>query len=635
MIQIKNIDLTLYGKLLFRGASLTVHSGEHVGLTGNNGCGKSTLFGLIMHKFQVDAGDVYVPDKLTIAHMAQEVKALSQPAIDYVLDGDKTFRNIERLIKKAEINEDNDALADLYDQYSVHNGYTANARAEQLLHGLGFKQDQINKPVNDFSGGWRMRLNLAQTLMCPSDLLLLDEPTNHLDLDAIYWLESWLKQYQGTLIFISHDKIFLDKVADNISHIEHKKITLYTGNYSAFEKARAEKLALQQSLYDKQQRQKAHLQQFIDRFKAKATKARQAQSRIKALSRMEEMVPAHVNSPFSFTFVASDKMSDPLLSIRDGVIGYNKEPWLKNINISLHPYSRIGLLGPNGAGKSTLIKSLVNDDLFLSGGVTKGEHLSVGYFSQHQLESLDLDASPTLHIQRLSPEAREQEVRDFLGSFDFHGDKALELVSGFSGGEQVRLAIAIIAWKKPNLLLLDEPTNHLDLDMRYALTIALQAFEGAVVLIAHDRSLLEAVTEELWLVHNNTASRFDGDLNTYAQWLKDHAKKKSKVSCGEKNFSPAKGKYDKKKQRRMMAEDRKKTQSILSRIKSIEESLALSQAELSKTEKLLGDSELYSDDQKQELSVLLEKQSVLTQTVLNLEDEWVGVNEILEQMKKS
>jgi len=615
------------GKPLFHNASMTIHYGQRIGLTGINGCGKSSLFSLILGDIQSDSGDVFVPSKLCIAHMEQEVEALNQPAIEYVLDGDKQLRVIEKSIQEAENSHDNEKLAHLYDKLATHDGYTAKARAEQLLHGLGFSQDKLNLPVSDFSGGWRMRLNLAQTLMCPSDVMLLDEPTNHLDLDAIYWLESWLKQYTGTLLFISHDRVFLDNVANNIAHIEQQKITLYSGNYASYERARTERLALQQSSFEKQKKQKEHLQKFIDRFKAKATKARQAQSRIKALSRMEAIAPAHIHSPFSFTFIANKKMSDPLLTLQKVNLGYSERPWLSNIDINFHPTSRIGLLGPNGAGKSTFIKALAGEIPLLSGDMIEGENLSIGYFAQHQLESLDLNASPHLHIQRLSPDAKEQDIRTFLGGFAFHGDKALEAVKGFSGGEQARLALAIIAWKRPNLLLLDEPTNHLDLDMRYALTVALQSFEGAVVLISHDRSLIDAVTDELWLVYNHEVTLFNGDLLAYTQWIKDQ-----EVS-EESKYKQETTSSNRKEQRRVEAKNRKILQTYQKEVNTLEKELTEKQIKCTEVEAALAAPELYTDSEKDRLLSLLQQQSDLKEAINELEGKWMNAIENLENQQ--
>lgn len=626
MIQFNGIQLIRGGKILFDEASFSVYDGQHIGLTGINGSGKSSLFALIKGEIQCDRGDVDIPASLRIAHMAQEVEALTQPAVEYVLDGDKNLRATERAIHQAETEDDHHALAHLYDQLCVQDGYTARTRAEQLLHGLGFSQKQLENPVKSFSGGWRVRLNLAQTLMMPSDLLLLDEPTNHLDLEAIIWLESWLKQYKGTLIFISHDRAFLDKVANNILHTERQTITLYSGNYSAFERIRAAKLALQQSTYEKQQRQQAHLQQFIDRFKAKATKAKQAQSRIKMLEKMEEVAPAHVDSPFNFTFKASEKMSDPLLAVRNGVIGYNDKPWLKNIKINFHPDSRIGLLGANGAGKSTLIKAIAGEHDFLSGNVTQGEHLRIGYFAQHQLESLDPEASARLHIQRISSTAREQEIRNFLGRFAFHGDKVLEAVKNFSGGEQARLALAIIAWKQPNLLLLDEPTNHLDLEMRYALTIALQSFTGAVVLISHDRSLIEAVVDEFYLVHDNTLTPFDGDLHSYAKWLKDQSSTTRKKNSQAKKKAPSKDKSTPTKE----VDNSKHLQKNQHKLKKLEDALSQKHQSLEAIHLLLEKPELYHESQQDELKKLLQQQSAVKEEIESLEAQWLEISEIME-----
>ncbi len=626
MIQFSGVQLIRGGKILFDEVSFSVHSGQHVGLTGVNGSGKSSVFALIRGEIQCDRGEVSVPTSLRIAHMAQEVEALTRPAVEYVLDGDQALRSTEQAIQKAETTQDNHALAHLYDQLCIQDGYTARTRAEQLLAGLGFTQQQFEKPVKSFSGGWRMRLNLAQTLMMPSDLLLLDEPTNHLDLEAILWLESWLKQYKGTLIFISHDRIFLDRVADNILHTERKGITLYSGNYSAFERIRAAKLALQQATYEKQQKQKAHLQQFIDRFKAKATKARQAQSRIKMLEKMEEAAPAHIDSPFNFIFKSSEKISDPLLSVRKGVIGYQGKPWLNNIKISLHPDSRIGLLGANGAGKSTFIKALAGEHDFLSGQISQGEHLRIGYFAQHQLESLDPDASPCLHIQRISPETREQTIRDFLGGFAFHGDKALEAIKNFSGGEQARLALAIIAWKRPNLLLLDEPTNHLDLEMRYALTVALQSFTGAVVLISHDRSLMEAVADEFYLVHDHTLQPFSGDLAAYAKWLRDQ----SNAVAKKNSFSDKKAAPKSQHQPAKDGSKSKPSQKDQKQLEKLERMLTQKQQKLEEIHAQLTDTELYQVGNKEALDDLLKQQDSVKQEVEALEAQWL---EMLEQME--
>lgn len=623
------------GKRLLEDASLVIHQGQKIGLTGANGCGKSTLFALIRGEIAADAGDVDIPEKLRIAHMAQEVLALDRPAVDYVLDGDVELRRIQQAITDAEARHDDNALAIQYAAMESHNGYSAKSRAERLLYGLGFSQEQMQSSVRSFSGGWRVRLSLAQTLMCPSDLLLLDEPTNHLDIDAIIWLEGWLKQYPGMLLLISHDRDFLDSVVDQIACIDRQTLTTCRGNYTAFERIRAERLALQQSSYEKQQKQKAHMDDFIRRFRAKATKAKQAQSRLKALERLEKIAPAHVDSPFTFTLPEPERFSDPLLLIRKGKMGYTAgASILKNISLGLHPGSRIGLLGRNGAGKSTLMKTLAGQLPLLAGERVEGEHLKIGYFAQHQLESLDLDATPVLHLQRLTKTAREQEIRNFLGGFGFCGDQALEAVKGFSGGEQARLALAVIAWQKPNLLLLDEPTNHLDLEMRHALTMALQGYTGAMVLISHDRNLLRNTADTLYLVSDGEMVPFDGNLDTYAAWLSRQRRRASSrdapdhvavtaIAAG----SPA---HDRKAQKRLEAASRAKLRPYRQRVEKLEQALEQCHVSLSEVEQFLHDSSLYVDDGKEQLKSLLARQTALKQQSRQLEDEWMEACEALE-----
>ncbi|MBE0486537.1 ABC-F family ATP-binding cassette domain-containing protein, partial [Marinobacter sp.] len=524
MLTITDLSLQRGGVWLLENVSLTVQPGQRVAIVGANGAGKSSLFQLLLGQLAPEQGAVSLPGGCRIAHMAQEVAASSRSARDFVLDGDFELRRMERDLADAEARDDHHAIARLHGELDIHEAWSASRRAEALLRGLGFVDSDAERPVSAFSGGWRIRLNLAQALMRPSDLLLLDEPTNHLDLDACLWLENWLRKYPGTLLFISHDRDFMDRVATHLVHFDQKKLELYTGNYSAFEVQRSERLAQQQSSFERQQARIAEIQRFIDRFKAKATKARQAQSRVKALERMERIAPAHVDSPFSFEFPMADKVSNPLLSIRHGTAGHGDAAILKNINVTLLPGSRIGLLGPNGAGKSTFMDALRGTGTLLAGERTCGEHLAIGYFAQHQLESLDLDASPFLHLQRLAPGASEQKVRNFLGGFDFHGDEALSPIRSFSGGEKARVALAVIAWQKPNLLLLDEPTNHLDLEMRQALTMALQNFEGALVVVSHDRHLLRNTVDEFWLVSDGAVQEYEGDLEDYERWLADRRK---------------------------------------------------------------------------------------------------------------
>lgn len=538
MITLNSVTLLREGKSLLEDASVTIHPGQHLGLVGVNGVGKSSLMALLTGELEPDKGELAVIPGRGIAHMSQEIHALDQQAIDYVLDGDAPLRAIEAQLAVAEQNQHYEQAAQLHDQYAMADGYSARSRAEQLLAGLGFCHADMTRSVRSYSGGWRMRLNLARTLMCPADILLLDEPTNHLDLDAIVWLEGYLRQYQGTLVIISHDRDFLDNVTDATLHIENRCLNFYRGGYSAFERLRAERLTQQQASYEKQQQHKAHMEQFVARFRAKATKARQAQSRLKALMKLTEVAPAHFNSPFSFSFPESEKTSSPLLVLDQGQLGYNQQTRVR-AHLNILPGARIGLLGANGAGKSTLIKSLAGDIPLLAGRRQPGEHLRIGYFAQHQLESLDPAASPLLHLQRLSENAREQALRNFLGSFGFHGDKALETIAGFSGGEKARLALAIIAWQKPNLLLLDEPTNHLDLDMRHALTLALQSFSGAMILVSHDRNLVRNTTDQLLLINDGGLSEYPGDLDDYSAWLQQQRRRSSDSTQTTADSRPA------------------------------------------------------------------------------------------------
>ncbi|CAN0569947.1 unnamed protein product, partial [Ectocarpus sp. 12 AP-2014] len=525
--------------------------------------------------------------------------------------------------------------------------WSAPRRAESLLRGLGFADADALRPVSAFSGGWRIRLNLAQALMRPSDLLLLDEPTNHLDLDACLWLENWLRRYAGTLLFISHDRDFMDRVATHVVHFDQRKLEVYTGNYSAFEGQRSERLAQQQAGFERQQARIAEIQRFIDRFKAKATKARQAQSRVKALERMEKIAPAHVDSPFSFEFPVADKVSNPLLSIRNGVAGYGETTILAGINLSLLPGSRVGLLGPNGAGKSTLMDALRGESTLLAGERTTGEHLAIGYFAQHQLESLDLDASPFLHLQRLSPRASEQSIRNFLGGFDFHGDEALSAIRSFSGGEKARVALAVIAWQKPNLLLLDEPTNHLDLEMRQALTMALQNFDGAIVVVSHDRHLLRNTVDEFWLVHDGRVSDYDGDLEDYERWLADRRKDETEApkrtpqggppSAGASGASAGEAvgesAEDRKARKRAEAALRQKLSPYRKKQATLEQSMEQLQQELALLEESLSAPELYQESGKALLKERLGEQAQLKSRLEEVEAEWLEISETVENLE--
>ena len=631
MIRLQNLTLQRGPQRLLEDAELTLHAGQKAGLIGANGAGKSSLFALLLGQLAPDSGDCLLPADWRIAHMRQEIETLQRIAVDYVLDGDLRLREVQRELALAEQAQDGTALARLHAELDSADGYTADARARKLLAGLGFGNEQMDRPVGDFSGGWRMRLNLAQALMCPSDLLLLDEPTNHLDLDAILWLEDWLKGYPGTLLLISHDRDFLDAVVDHIAHVEQCKLTLYRGGYSAFERARAERLAQQQQAYEKQQAQREHMEKYIARFKAQATKARQAQSRIKALERMEELSAAHVDSPFDFVFRESQKISSPLLDLSEARLGYGDTTILDKVKLQLAPGARIGLLGPNGAGKSTLIKNLAGELQPLSGRLVRGENLVVGYFAQHQLDSLDSKASPLLHLQRLAPSEREQVLRDFLGGFDFRGPRTDEPVLNFSGGEKARLALALIAWERPNLLLLDEPTNHLDLEMRLALTMALQEFSGAVLVVSHDRHLLKSTTDDFLLVADGKIAAFDGDLDDYARWLVEYRQRQAQAqtSSGPINLD----KTDKKAQRQQAAALRQQLAPHKRQADKLEAELGALNGQLAKVEASLADSGIYDATRKDQLREALAQQAKLKVRESELEEAWMAALETLETLQ--
>ncbi len=628
MLNFKNISLRRGARVLFNDTSFTIHKGQKVGLTGANGVGKSSLFAVLLDQLHIDEGDFTMPPGLEIAHVAQETPAENCSAIDYVIDGDKELRQLQVDLEQAEQQNDGIKLAELHGTLDHIGGYTANARASRLMNGLGFSAGQENDAVKSFSGGWRMRLNLAQALMCRSDVLLLDEPTNHLDLDAVIWLQDWLNKYPGTLLLISHDRDFLDSITDHIIHIEHNKAEIYTGNYSAFEKMRAEKLALQQSAFVKQQREIEHIQSFITRFKAQATKARQAQSRVKALERMEIISQAHVDSPFNFSFPPPEKMPNPLLQLEKAEIGYAEKVILRDISLSITPGDRIGLLGPNGAGKSTLIKVLAAEMKPLKGKFQTAEALNIGYFAQHQLEQLRLDESPLWHLQQLDKQATEKDLRNFLGGFDFKGDKVAEIVKPFSGGEKARLVLALLVYQNPNLLLLDEPTNHLDLEMRHALSMALQEYQGAIVVVSHDRHLLRSVTDQLILVADGKATPFDGDLDDYRQWMIEQkrslADDSDKVNITDSGIS-------RKEQRKNEAENRKRLKPLLNKLKKSEQAVEKYHAEQQNIEQQLADPDIYSDSQKETLKKLLANKVEIDKKLESAETAWMEMEELLEQ----
>ena len=636
MIQIQNLSLHRGSNVLLAGANLTLHAGWKMAIVGHNGVGKSSLFKLLLGQLQPDAGSLDMP-AWTIAHMAQEVGATNRTALEYVLDGDAHLRDIQQALADAEASHQADKIGLLHAELEAIDGYRAQARAHQLLNGLGFLPGDAEKPVSSFSGGWRIRLNLAQALMCRSDLLLLDEPTNHLDLDATLWLEQWLRNYPGTLLLISHDRDFIDAIADRVIHMHQQSLTLYKGNYSAFERMRAERQLQQQAAYEKQQARIAHVESFIRRFKAKATKAKQAQSRVKELERMELIAPAHFDSPFTFTFEVSESTSSPLLSLYQADLGYPHSKILDQVKLTLTPGARIGLLGHNGAGKSTLIKSLVGDLPLLSGQRQTGEHLEIGYFAQHQLEALDMDASPFLHLQRISPQATDQELRNFLGSFGFFGDQALEPVGRFSGGEKARVALAMIAWRKPNLLLLDEPTNHLDLEVRHALTMALQDFDGALILVSHDRHLLRNTVDQFLLVADGGVQEFDGDLEDYHKWLAQQRRDSDQPTRREANEGEAVQRSlsaaERKEQKRIEAEKRAKLRPLKQKISKLEGAMESLSARQSEIETQLADADIYSSENKDKLKALLAQQTEVTQELELVELEWMEAQESLETLE--
>ena len=648
MIEFNQVSLHRGIKPLLKHADLRIHDGQKLALIGPNGAGKSSLFALLLGELGVEEGDLYLPTGWRIAHMAQEVEASQRCAVDYVIDGDKTYRQIEHGIETATCDNE---LANWHSKMDAHNGYNIKVQAEQLLHGLGFKQSDMTKPVSGFSGGWRIRLNLAQALMTPSDLLLLDEPTNHLDLDATLWLEQWLNRYQGTLLFISHDRDFIDGVADHIVHLHQLLLTSYPGNYSAYERIRAERLAQQQVMHDKQQVRIAEIEKFVTRFKAKASKAKQAQSRVKELERMELIAPAHVDSPFSFSFACADKVSTPLLNLENADIGYQIKDdealaILHKQNVSLVPGHRIGLLGANGAGKSTLIKTLCEELPQLSGKRHEGEHLKLGYYAQHQLETLDVKASPMLMIQRITPSATDQEVRNFLGGFDFRGDKALDICEPFSGGEKARLALALVAWQKPNLLIMDEPTNHLDIEMREALTMALQTFAGAIVIVSHDRHLLKATVDEYWLVEDGKVQSFDGDLHDYHKHvqakqadsnsvsgtgqLASNPNSADNVSDESSNKATGISAQDRKEQKRLDAERRKRLAPMRKELNKLEGCMEKLQSTLETWENQLSDTALYEADRKADLQKILQQQGDAKSELEEVEMKWMDLSEKME-----
>jgi ATP-binding cassette subfamily F protein 3 len=611
-------------RVLLNGASFSIHPGWRVGLTGRNGTGKSTLLALIGGEITPDGGNFHRPREWTLAHVRQETPALDTTAIDYVLDGDVEFRQLERELGEAEAAHDAARQATLHERMDMIAGYAAKARASELLHGLGFASTDGMRPVSSFSGGWRMRLNLAQALMCRSDLLLLDEPTNHLDLDAVFWLEDWLRRYAGTLIVVSHDREFLDAVVSHVLHIADETAEIFTGSVSSFERKRAERLAQHQVLHEKQQRERAHMQSFIDRFKAKATKARQAQSRLKALERMTEIAPIRVESGITFEFLPPTALPDPLLVLDNIATGYGERVVLDGVKLTLRVGERIGLLGANGAGKSTLVKLIAGTNPVLSGERRENRGLSIGYFAQHQLEQLDPQATPVQHVLRLDPNIGEATARDFLGGFGFSGERALSLVGPFSGGEKARLSLALVVWKKPNLLLLDEPTNHLDIDTREALAEALQDFAGAVVIVAHDRALLRTCCDEFRLVQNGRVTLFDGDLEDYARLV---VRKQADESSGADASASSR-----RDERRERAEQRSLLAPLRKEVQRIEKRISVLETERGEIEQILAKPDLYDGKQGARIAELTTRRGLVAAEISTLEDAWLEAQDNLARI---
>jgi len=627
MLRLLDITLRRGARVLLDRASLVVHPGHKVGLVGPNGAGKSSLFALIRGELHADAGDVAMPPRWVISHVAQETESLDRPALEFVMDGDEELRELERDIAVAH----GDDLAQLHARFDEIGGYTARSRAQRLLAGLGFREEAHELPVATFSGGWRMRLNLARALMCRSDLLLLDEPTNHLDLDAVLWLEDWLGSFPGALLLITHDREFLDAVAKTIVHLDRQRLDTYSGNYSDFEAQRASRLALQASAYEKQQRTIAHLESFITRFRAKATKARQAQSRIRALEKMERIAAAHVDKPFEFSFRSPPEKPHQLLRMEDAVVGHGGKPVIEGIEWSVLPGDAIGLLGPNGAGKSTLLKSVVGELPLLAGEIHRAAGLRIGYFAQHQVEQLRLDETPLWHLQKLATGEREQSFRDFLGGFDIRGDSVAQKVASFSGGEKARLALALIVWQRPNLLLLDEPTNHLDIEMREALAEALVAFEGALVVVAHDRHLLAATTDQWLLVADGRLREFEGDLDDYKEWVKDRQARGVRREARDDGAN-------RKEVRRVEAAKRQKEANARKpfekKLAAIEAELEPLQAEAREMETWLAGEEAYVEANRERMQATLKRRGEVAARVATLEDDWLWTQAEMERVLK-
>ena len=624
MIRFSEVSLRRGPKLLLSEVNISIQSGDHIGIIGANGCGKSSLFSMLLGKHEADTGQLLIPGGYQISEMAQEHGESDRAAIEFVLDGDKRFRELEAAIDSDTGNAD---LGTLHQEFADIDGYTARSRAHELLEGLGIESSLRQQAYSEFSGGWRSRLALARALMSPGDLLLLDEPTNHLDLDATVWLEGWLRRYPGTMLLISHDRDFLDSTVSRILSFEQTNLITYRGNYSSFEQQRAQRLAQQSAEHAKQQKRIREVEAFVARFRAKATKARQAQSRLKELERMQLIAPAHVDSAFQFRLPCYEKTSSPLLSLQHASLGYEATEVMGSVDFSVLPGQRIGLLGPNGAGKSTLVKTIAGEIPILAGHIQRGENLRCGYFAQHQLAALDPAASPLLMLQRREPDSSEQDLRDFLGGYGFRGDMATENSANLSGGERSRIALALIARSKPNLLILDEPTNHLDLEMRHALTLALQEFEGAVILVSHDRHLLRNSVDEFFLVNDGSVKDFDGDLEDYQSYLREYRQEQARKITDETK------QLDRREQRRLSAQHRQNLQPVKQAIADLEKVIGKLSSELEEIDLKLGNEAMYRAESSAELQTLLREQGLLRKQLSEAEEHWLERHEELETLQ--
>ena len=641
MLSIQSVSLNAGIKPLLDKASLSIHPGQKVGLIGQNGAGKTTLFKAILNLVHYDAGSIAMPSNWLVGYVEQEVEVKVVTALDYVTYGDTMYAEIHCKIQQAEAEDDHEQMVKFYDELDKISGYQVPQKAQQLLYGLGFFDEDFNKTIQSFSGGWQVRLKLARALMQRADILLLDEPTNHLDIEAVAWLIQWLKQFEGAVIVISHDRHFLDEVVQGIAHIHHQKIHYYLGNFESFERQRNEQLMQQQSLHDKQKQQMQHLKSFVDRFKAKASKAKQAQSRVKALERMEKVAAVQASNPFLFQFYNPDHLPDPMLQMHHLSFGYDPQKTIiENSDFVLRAGDRIGLVGINGSGKSTLLKLLVGDIKPNLGRVQVSKGVSFGYFAQHQLESLVLENTPIQHLLSLSSAVTDQEARSFLGQFGFSNEKTLDKVALFSGGEKARLSLAIMVYQKPNLIILDEPTNHLDMETRDALDMALQEFDGALILVTHDQHLLESIVDQYWWVHDGQVQHHHGDLASYLQQRLKQVKQLQNSLKQASSFTRC-GKNDinKKQQRQANAEQRKLLNQAVKiptqRLKKVNKDLQVSQNNLIKIHKQMEDSSLYDFDRAEELKIILKEEAELKASIEELEESWLLLEEEIEEIVAS